>query len=162
MLNAFCDGSITGSHWAKAAGKDSLPHAWSGWVIKTPDGQYVHHHSVDWGENATFSGNTAEYGAVFTALGWVIRHRPGEALVIHSDSQLIINQMSGRFQVHNELLLKLRNGCLARAAKLPRVTYKWIPREQNREADCCSKIFQLWDHPATWDEVQAYLNGTVR
>ncbi len=157
VLQVFADGSITGGAWGKKSGPVTTPHAWSGYVIKDADGGYVHHHSVDWGEDEAFSGNTAEYGAVFSALKWVLRHRPQEAVTILSDSQLIINQMSGRFACHNPQLLKLRDACRALAAKLPRVTYRWIPRESNTEADRCSKIFQLWDHIPPWEEVLASL-----
>lgn len=157
MLHIFADGSITGGAWGKKDQPDTTPHAWSGFVIKTKDGQYVHHHSIDWGENPAFSGNTAEYGAVFCALKWVVQHHPNEPVTVFSDSQLIINQLSGRFQCHNQQLAKLRDATRAVARRLPWVTYTWIPREKNREADVCSKIFQLFDHMATWQEVQEKL-----
>ncbi len=159
MLNVWCDGSITGSHWAKKGNKDSLPHAWSGWVAKKLDGEYVHHHSLDLGEGTLMSANVAEYMAVRSALRWLALNHRGHAIHIMSDSQLVMRQLTGEYNCHNEHLQKFRANVLVLAALFPQVTYEWIRREKNREADVLSKGFQIWGRIPTWDEVQAMVNG---
>jgi broad specificity phosphatase PhoE len=50
------------------------------------------------------------------------------------DSKLIVEQMSGRWKVKNENMRRL--ALAARDAFPPQqVTYKWVPREQNKAAD---------------------------
>jgi ribonuclease HI len=157
MLNIWCDGSITGSHWAPKGQKHTLPHLWCGWVAKTPDRQVVKHHSVDMGEWPGGSANVAEYMAVRSALRWLAGNHRAHALTVHSDSQIVMNQLAGRCQTHNATLLKWRDHVRVLAALFPHVTYKWIPREQNKEADVLSKGFQIWGRVPTWSEVDSHL-----
>jgi ribonuclease HI len=158
MVNVWADGSITGSHWAKKGLKDTLPHLWCGWVAKTVEGHVVHHHSVDMGEWPAGSANIAEYMAVRSALFWLAGngHRK-EAITVHSDSQIVMFQLSGKYQTHTPTLLKWRDHVRALAALFPRVTYQWLRREENVEADVLSKGHQLWGRVPTWEEVQEYL-----
>lgn len=157
MLNVFCDGSITGSHWGKKGHKDGPPHLWCGWVAKSTDGAIVHHHSLDMGEWPGGSANIAEYMAVRSALRWLAANHRGQAITVHSDSQIVMYQLSGKYNCHNPILLKWRDHVRVLAGLFPRVTYTWIPREQNTEADVLSKGFQLFGRIPTWEEVEAYL-----
>jgi ribonuclease HI len=158
MLNVYCDGSITGSHWAKKGQKDTLPHLWCGWVAKTTEGAIVHHHSIDMGEWPGGSANVAEYMAVRSALRWLALNHRGEIVKVHSDSQLVMCQLSGEYRCNNEILVKWRNHVRTLAALFRGVIYKWIPREENREADVLSKGFQLFGRIPSWEEVQGELN----
>lgn len=142
MLKVYCDGSITGSHWAKKGHKDTLPHAWSGWVAQSPVGDYVHHKSLDLGEHPLHSANVGEYMAVRSALFWLTKNRPLDAARIYSDSQLVMRQLSGMYVCHNERLQVLKQECERLASKLPCVSYEWIPRERNQIADLLSKALQ--------------------
>ncbi len=157
MIEVFCDGSITGSHWAKADNKDSLAHAWSGWWARdaTSGGHVLHWLSVDLGEGPYMSANVAEYYAVGSALTWLYKSVWNrQAVLINSDSQVIIRQLQRKYQCYDPQLLKLRNGCHTLANRLPGgVTYKWIRREQNKEADVLSKALQTWGRQPSWDEV---------
>lgn len=157
MLSVFCDGSITGSHWGKKGQKDGPPHLWCGWVAKTLEGAIVHHHSVDMGEWPGGSANVAEYMAVRSALRWLAGDHRRQALRIHSDSQLVMCQLSGKYNTHDATLRKWRDHVRELAALFPHVTYNWIPREQNREADVLSKGFQIFGRVPSWEEVQAEL-----
>lgn len=143
-LNVFCDGSITGGAWAKKGLKHTTPHGWSGWVVMREDGIVVHHHSLDLGAKDFMSGNVAEYMALRSALKWLGDNHPRFTLLVHSDSQLLINQMKGTYSVGTKLQ-PLRDHCLALARAFPRVEYKWIPREENKYADFMSKVFQHLD-----------------
>lgn len=153
-INVWCDGSITGSHWAPKGQKDTLPHAWSGWVAKTPEGEVIHHDSLDLGEREYFSANVSEYMAVRAALYWLRLHgRTDAAVRIHSDSQLVMRQLTGQYNCNVPRLQILRDAVLKLAADFPRVTYHWIRREENKEADHLSKALQTFGYVPTWQEL---------
>jgi ribonuclease HI len=153
-LNVWTDGSITGGAWGKKNEKGTTPHGWSGWVIKREDGIVVQHHSLDLGAKDYMSGNVAEYMGLRSALAWLIENHFIFNLEIFADSQLIINQMTGAYNVHDAQLKFLHDECQKLAYNFPRVTYTWIPRELNKEADVLSKGYQLWNRVPTWEEVQ--------
>ncbi len=161
MINVWTDGSITGSHWAPKGQKDTLPHLWCGWVAKTPEGAVIHHHSMDMGEWPGGSANVAEFMGVRSALRWLAGNHRGHDIAIHSDSQIVMNQISDRCKTHNEVLLKWRNHIRVLAGLFRSVTYTWLPREENTEADVLSKGFQLWGRVPTWAEVQEKLGRSL-
>ena len=138
----YCDGSITGSHWAKKADKNSPAVGWSGWVVCQEDRTVIHHHSLHLGSLPEMSANVAEYMAVRSALHWLSKEFVTRPIHVHSDSQLVMRQLSGVYQVHNELLQKMHAHVSKLASLFPRVTYTWIPREQNTYADHMSKALQ--------------------
>jgi len=157
VLNVFCDGSITGGAWAKKKDAPSLPHSWCGYIIKTEEGDYVHHHTLDLGEGELRSANFSEHWAVNSALRWIVKNRPGERVRIHTDSQLTIGHLSGVFQINNPILAEIATNTLALVGRLPMVYYKWIRRAQNTEADILSKALQpgFWGRLPTLDELAA-------
>jgi len=140
MLNIYCDGSITGSHWAPKGQKDTLPRIWAGWLA-IRDGALVHHHSWDIGESKKFSANVAEYCAIRSALFWAKNHYPLDALRIHSDSQVVLCQLTGAYAC-GASLLHYRDACRKLASHFPSVTYKWISRDKNTAADALSRCLQ--------------------
>ena len=88
------------------------------------------------------TNNFAEYTAVVEALEWLIRNKPPgvSRATLHSDSNLLVNQLNGMFKVKNtairEFIFKIRS--LEQEFNVP-VIYKYIPREQNRIADSLVK-----------------------
>ncbi|MCC7446490.1 MAG: reverse transcriptase-like protein [Anaerolineae bacterium] len=80
------------------------------------------------------TNNEAEYAGLVIALEMAARFK-AVPIEIQMDSEVVVYQMIGRFSV-NSAALKIwhRKACvLARA--IPQVTYRHIPREQNRLAD---------------------------
>jgi ribonuclease HI len=158
MLQAFCDGSITGSHWAKAAEKDSLPHAWSGWWVRDEDHHILQWRSIDLGEAVYMSANVAEYMAVRSALFWLCTSDQewlrAQVIEINSDSQTVIRQLTGQYNCYDAKLLLLRDACLKLARNFPYVKDKWIPQEENRAADMLSKALQKWGRQPSREEVE--------
>ncbi len=80
------------------------------------------------------TNNEAEYAGLVTALEIAAQFK-AYPVEICMDSEIVVYQMVGRFAV-NSAALKVwhRKACeLARA--LPHLTYRHIPREQNRMAD---------------------------
>jgi ribonuclease HI len=158
MISVWCDGSITGGHWGKKKGPKTTAHCYSGWVAKDESGTPVHYICFDLGEKEDYSANVAEYFAVRSALWWLGTHGyQNQAIFVHSDSQLVMSQLSGTYNTYDARLIIMRDAVRWLAGKFPSVTYKWIPREENVEADVLSKGTQIWGRVPTWDEVQNYL-----
>ncbi len=81
------------------------------------------------------TSNAAEYQAVIFGLQLVLE-RYGRARVrCLSDSQIAVEQLSGRAAVRSEGLAPLHAQAAALAAQLVHVTFVHIPREVNRLAD---------------------------
>ena len=86
------------------------------------------------------TNNDAEYKALIEALekvrGYELGVRKITQIQFYSDSRLMINQIKGLFKVKNgrirEYILIIRG--LEQEVDLP-ITYNYVPREQNVEAD---------------------------
>lgn len=143
-IYVWVDGSVTGGAWGSKKGPPEPVRCWVGWIAKTQEGEVIHCDSVAFGEIPSGSGNWSEYAAVSCALRWLFNNKYADFNIeVRSDSQLIINQLTGKFNVHDARMLKLRDHCREVAAQFPKVTYRWIPREKNREADALSKALQV-------------------
>ena len=82
----------------------------------------------------TATNNVAEYSGLIAALHHVNQLDSGARIEVLMDSKLVIEQMSGRWQIKNEGMRNLSKTAIqAHDPKL--VTYKWIPREENAHAD---------------------------
>jgi len=95
------------------------------------------------GTGPRMSNNVGEYSGLIAFLEWYIGERKGldsDWPVVHSDSQLLVKQMSGQWRVKTGLYkpyyLQVRD--LMDRHKL-HLVFKWVPREQNEEADRLSK-----------------------
>lgn len=121
MLNIFCDGGARGNPGPAAYG----------FVVKQDD-KLVHRQGGYIG-NAT--NNFAEYTAVIKALEWLAGTFSGQNLSFYLDSQLAASQLSGTYKVKNANIrlqvLKVRE----LETSFGQITYKHIPRSQNKEAD---------------------------
>ena len=82
----------------------------------------------------TATNNFAEYSGLIAALK-AVHEIDGDARIdVRMDSKLVVEQMSGRWQIKHPEMRKL--AAEARAAHHPElVTYSWIAREENAHAD---------------------------
>jgi len=80
------------------------------------------------------TNNQAEYLALIRALE-ELRGMPVKEVKIYSDSQLLVRQMNGEYRVRNENLIPLYNKAEQMMGKIPKVTFHFINREKNKEAD---------------------------
>ncbi|GIH69369.1 bifunctional RNase H/acid phosphatase [Sphaerimonospora thailandensis] len=83
----------------------------------------------------TATNNVAEYRGLIAGLRAL--HdlgAEGEQVEVRMDSKLVIEQMAGRWKVKHEGLRPLAAEAAALAGSF-RVTWRWIPREQNSHAD---------------------------
>ncbi|TGN78011.1 bifunctional RNase H/acid phosphatase [Streptomyces bauhiniae] len=89
-------------------------------------------------EAAEFIGvatnNVAEYRGLLAGLRAAHALDPEARVAVRMDSKLVVEQMSGRWKIKHPDMKPLATQ--ARAVFPPgRVTYEWIPREQNKHAD---------------------------
>ena len=83
------------------------------------------------------TNNIAEYAAVLRALEFA--KKLGETEVeIRSDSQLIVKQLKGEYKIKAPHLRELKHRILETAKEI-KLSFKWVPREQNALADKLSK-----------------------
>jgi ribonuclease HI len=81
------------------------------------------------------TNNIAEYTALITLLRR-LHAVPCTHLVVHSDSELMVRQVNGRYKVRDPELKKLHDTVSRLISSLPcTVEIRHIPREQNGEAD---------------------------
>lgn len=80
------------------------------------------------------TNNVAEYQGLIAALT-AARELGATTVAVRMDSKLVVEQMSGRWQIKNETLKPLAETAREIAAGFDRVTYAWIPRAQNSHAD---------------------------
>jgi len=89
-------------------------------------------------EHGQFIGNAtvneAEYSGVLFALYWAVE-REATHLTVKSDSQLIVNQIRGKWQTREPVLGEYLTEVRQVLPNLVDFKIKWIPREENEVAD---------------------------
>src|SRR6476660_3336401 len=82
----------------------------------------------------TGTNNFAEYSALLTALRFAVFSRC-EELQVFADSELVVKQITGEYQVKNEGIRPLYQTAVRWMALIPRFTISHVRRENNKEAD---------------------------
>jgi ribonuclease HI len=80
------------------------------------------------------TNNVAEYTALIRALEKA-RDLGGERLAVQSDSDLMVQQMNGRYKVKNPGLTPLYEKARQLSKAFAEVSFRHIPREENTRAD---------------------------
>jgi broad specificity phosphatase PhoE/ribonuclease HI len=80
------------------------------------------------------TNNVAEYRGLIAGLSEAANVGATEVAVF-MDSKLVVEQMSGRWNVKHPELAQLHREARALASKFERVSYTWIPRARNSHAD---------------------------
>ncbi|WP_249997636.1 bifunctional RNase H/acid phosphatase [Actinoplanes sp. M2I2] len=80
------------------------------------------------------TNNVAEYTGLIEGLKAAIELGATE-VDVRMDSKLVVEQMSGRWQIKNAGLRPLAAEAAQLVARLGRVSFEWIPRERNKAAD---------------------------
>ncbi len=91
------------------------------------------------GSGSGMTNNGAEYSALKRAAEWVRENCAEDEIVIKGDSQLVIHQMNGTWQIKSETSKKFVPE-IRRLLTGRKTSFVWIPREQNAEADQLSNI----------------------
>ena len=80
------------------------------------------------------TNNVAEYSGLLAGLTHIHSLDPEASVEVAMDSKLVVEQMSGRWQIKHADMRDLAKQCRD-AHKSSLVTYKWIPRDENSHAD---------------------------
>ncbi|MFZ3149683.1 MAG: ribonuclease HI family protein, partial [Methanothrix sp.] len=91
------------------------------------------------GEGRGMTNNVAEYEALMAAAQWLVDEGIDDKIVIKGDSELVIKQMKGQYKVSSATSKKY----VPEIKKLLQgkdVSFSWVPREENEEADGLSRM----------------------
>jgi ribonuclease HI len=86
----------------------------------------------------------AEYTGIIKALDWLLEYNYNDQkIIIRGDSQLVINQIKGKYKVRAVKIIPLYQKVKSIISKFKDIKIEWIPRDKNREADKLSnKAYQ--------------------
>jgi ribonuclease HI len=99
----------------------------------------------------TGTNNYAEYSALLTALRFAVFAKC-EELHIYADSELVVKQIKGEYQVKNEGIRVLYDHALRWIAQLPRFSIEHVRRENNKEADKLANLaMDTRRHSVHWE-----------
>jgi ribonuclease HI len=90
-------------------------------------------------EDPNATNNIAEYVGAIRALEWLESRGYRGPVELLGDSQLVIRQMRGEYRVRAERLQPFHSRLTNLAKQFSSVRFRWVPREQNAEADALSK-----------------------
>ncbi|HCA43351.1 MAG TPA: ribonuclease H [Bacteroidetes bacterium] len=82
------------------------------------------------------TNNVAEYKALIKAID-ILKVQPHDTIIFQSDSELMVNQVNGKYKVKNETLKLLNEEVLKKLQDKfdGRWSIEYIPREKNKDAD---------------------------
>jgi ribonuclease HI len=99
------------------------------------------------------TNNEAEYSALIHGLK-SIRVISELHLEVRADSQLMVKQMRGEYAVRSESLFQYWSYASELAQRFPLVTYTYVPRAQNAEADAIAN--EIMDRVAAGEKIPCY------
>ena len=120
-MTVACDGASRGNPGPAGAGAQ----------ITGPDGSVLAEVAEGLGET---TNNVAEYTAVILGLERALDLGATEVL-LRSDSQLLVNQLTGRYRVKTAHLQPLHRRVRELGARFDTIEYEHVRRERNTEAD---------------------------
>lgn len=81
------------------------------------------------------TSNVAEYTGCIRALEWLRYESRSESKALRGDSELVLQQLKGRYKVKSPLLAPLYWRVRELLPEFPALRLEWVPREQNADAD---------------------------
>ena len=107
------------------------PAGYGAVVRAHPDGEIL---LERYGSLGVTTNNVAEYTGLIEGLSAAAELTATE-VDVRMDSKLVIEQMSGRWQIKHPGLRPLAARAAELVSRFERVSFEWIPREQNKVAD---------------------------
>ena len=107
-----------------------------GWVgaCINQDGKRIH--AISHEIQGRITSNVAEYAALGEALAYLVDNQlTEEQIIVRGDSQLVINQMLGKYKIRGGVCKQIALETKEAVSKFRDITFEWIPREQNEIAD---------------------------
>jgi len=86
------------------------------------------------------TSNYAEYTALEEALSELKALGVEGDVLVKSDSQLLVGQMTGAWKVKGGMYLEKLKSAKDLLREFGSVRFEWIPREQNQEADLLTRL----------------------
>jgi ribonuclease HI len=117
--------------WCDGAARGNPGPAGAGVQITTAEGEVVSEIAAGLGET---TNNVAEYTAAIRGLERASELGATDVL-LRSDSQLLINQLTGSYRVKSPHLQPLHRRLRELVGVFDRVRFEHVPRERNGEAD---------------------------
>lgn len=117
-------------------------------AIVNIDGQKALEHSESFPASKSNTNNIAEYLAFAKVLSFLIKNNlQNESVVIRGDSQMVVNQMSGKWRIKEGGYVTTAKRCEKALIEYFPIKPKieWIPRDQNDECDRLSKGHLICD-----------------
>jgi len=121
----------------------------AGWGFVV-DGPGLHHE--DWGlatqpYSPHSTNNVAEYVGAIRALEFLRSRDYAGEVIVEGDSQLVVRQMNGEYEVRAEHLKAYHEWLTKLAGMFRKVEFRWVPREENALADALSKraVDEAWE-----------------
>jgi broad specificity phosphatase PhoE/ribonuclease HI len=102
-----------------------------GSVVRDADGEVL---LERYGSLGVTTNNVAEYTGLIEGLKAALELKASR-VDVRMDSKLVVEQMSGRWQIKNPGLRPLAAEAAALVKRFDEVTFEWIPRERNKAAD---------------------------
>jgi ribonuclease HI len=82
------------------------------------------------------SNNVAEYVGIIKLLEWLSKNKyENSPILIQGDSQLIVNQISGKYKVRSEKLMSYYYKSKSLIKNFDNLEIEWICRDNNHDAD---------------------------
>jgi ribonuclease HI len=91
------------------------------------------------GEGKGMTNNVAEYEGLKAAVQWLKDQGISDRIKIMGDSQLVIRQMKGEWRINSATSRKYVPA-IAKILEGMHVSFMWIPRDENEEADRLSRV----------------------
>ncbi|MGD0587453.1 MAG: ribonuclease HI [Thermoplasmata archaeon] len=93
------------------------------------------------------TNNVAEYVGAIRALEYLRSTGYDGDVVVEGDSQLVVRQMNGEYEVRAEHLRAYHDWLATLTHSFHHVEFRWVPREENTAADALSKqaVEFAWD-----------------
>src|SRR5437870_4033549 len=111
-----------------------------GYVVRNDAGRVIARKYGVVGKGTEMSNNVAEYAALCEAFRFLIKEKMTWLPVeIRSDSRLLVNQMKGEWKFHKGLYAKKYSEATDLVAQFGKISFMWVPREENEEADALSR-----------------------
>ena len=102
-----------------------------GAVVLAPDGTVLAERAASLGR---VTNNVAEYSGLIAGLE-AARELGASRVDVRMDSKLVVEQMSGRWQVKHPDMKPLARKASGLVRDFEKVTFEWVPRAQNTHAD---------------------------
>lgn len=92
------------------------------------------------GKEKQTSNNVAEYCGFLSILKYLSENKLNkEKICVYGDSKLVIEQMSGNWQMRNGFYIPVAKEALTLLKSFSKIKLSWIPRDKNDIADELSK-----------------------